>query len=120
MTYFVNEGGVLLAMQPLPPGPAPAPSPTPSGGVDSNKRPAADGPCFIFLQHVYRRVKRCRYRRNPADLATPVAGSTGDNHNGSASSGIAKPTAGGTGGNRNALRGQRNSSDGTATARHRG
>ena len=71
------------------------PSSTPSGGVDSNKRPAADGPCFIFLQHGYCRVKRYRYRH------------------GSASSGIAKPTAGGTGGNRNALGSQRNGPDGT-------
>ena len=106
-------GGVLLAMQPFSPALASAPSSTPSGGVNSNKRPAADGPCFIFLQHGYCRVKRCRYRHDPADLAAPVAGSTGDNHHGSASSSTAKSTAGGTGGNRNALGGQRNGSDGT-------
>ena len=58
-------------------------------------------------------MKRCRYRHDPADLAAPVAGSTGNNHHGSAKSGIAKPTAGGTGGNINALGGQRNDSDGT-------
>ena len=56
-------------------------------------------------------MKRCRYHHNPADLAAPVAGSTGNNWHGSASSGIAKPTAGGTGGNRNGLGGQRNGSD---------
>ena len=104
---------MLLAMQPLSPAPAPASSPTPSGGVDSNKRPAADGPCFMLLQHVYYRVKRHRYHHDPSDLAAPVGGSTGDNRHGLASSGIAKPTAGGTDGNHNALGGQRNGSDGT-------
>ena len=114
ITDFVNKEGVLLAKPPASPVPAPAPSSTPSGDVDSNKRPAA-GPCFIFLQHGYCRVKRCRYRHDPANLAAPVAGSTGNNHHGSASSGIAKPTAGDTGGNINALGGQRNGSDGTRT-----
>ena len=114
MTYFINGGRVLLAMQPLSLVPAPAPSSTPSGGVDSNKRPAANGPCFMFLQHGYCRVKRCiRYRHDPADLAAPEAGRTGDHRHGWASSGIAKPTAGGTGGNGNALGGQRNGLDGT-------
>ena len=87
ITDFVNGGGVLLAIQPVSPVPVPAPSSTPSGGVDSNKRPAADGPCFIFLQHGYCRVKGCRYRHDPANFAPPVAGSTGKNHHGSASSG---------------------------------
>ena len=82
ITDFVNREGVLLAIQPVSPVPAPAPSSTPSGGIDSNKRPA--GPCFIFLQHGYCRVKRCRYRHDLADLAAPVAGSTGNNHHGSA------------------------------------
>ena len=58
-------------------------------------------------------MKRCRYRHDPADLAAPVAGSTGDNRHGSASTE-------GIGGNRNGLGGQRNGSDGTHTARHRG
>ena len=97
-------------MQPLSPAPAPAPSPTPSGGVDSNKRLATNGPCFIFLQHSYCRVKSCRYRHDPDDLAAPVAKSTGDNRHGSASSGVAKPATGGTGGNRNGLGGQLNGS----------
>ena len=48
-------------------------------------------------------VKRCRYRHDVADLAAPAAGSTGDNHHGLESNGIAKPVAGGTGGNRNGL-----------------
>ena len=113
ITDFVTWGGVLLAIQPVSPVPVPAPSSTSSGGVDSNKHPAADGPCFIFLQHGYCRLKRCRCRHDPADLATPVAGSMGNNHHGSASSGIAKPTAGGTGGNINALGGQRNGLDST-------
>ena len=93
-------------MQPLSPAPAPNPSPPPSGGVDSNKLPAADSHCFIYLQNGYSRVKPCRYRHDPADLAVPAAGSTGDYRHGSASSGIAKPAAGGTGG-------QCNGSDGT-------
>ena len=100
-------------MQLLSSAPAPAPSSPPSGGVNSNKRPATDGPGFIFLQDDYCRMKRCRYQQDPADLAVPVAGSTVDSRHGSASSGIAKSTAGGTGGNRNALGGQRNGSDGT-------
>ena len=67
----------------------------------------------LSAAHGYCRVERCRYRHDPADLAAPVAGSTGDNRHGSASSGISKLTAGGTGGNRKALGGQRHSSDGT-------
>ena len=59
------------------------------------------------------RVKRYRYHHDSVNLAAPVAGSTGDNRHGSASSGIAKPTAAGTGGNRDALGGQCNGSDGT-------
>ena len=110
---FVNGGGVLLAIQPLSPAPAPTLSSTPSGGVDSNKRPATDGPCFIFLQNDCCRVKRCRYRHEPADLAAPVIGSTGGNRYGSASSDITKPAARGTGGNYKGLGGQRNGSDGT-------
>ena len=78
ITDFVNREGVLLAVQPVSPVPAPAPSSTPSGGIDSKKRPA--GPCFIFLQHGYCRVKR----HDLTDLAAPVAGSTGNNHYGSA------------------------------------
>ena len=114
MTYFANGRGVLLVMQPLSPAPSPAPSSTPSGGVDFNKRNAAVGPCFIFLKkHGYCRVKRCRYRHDPADLAAPVAESMGDNRHSSASRGIAKPTTGGTGDNRNALGGPHNGSDGT-------
>ena len=42
-----------------------------------------------------------------------MAGSTGDNHHGSVSSGITKPMAGSTDGNRNGLGGQRPGSDNT-------
>ena len=113
MTDFVNDGGVLLAMQLLSPAPAPAPSSTPNGGIDSNKRPDADGPYFIVFQHRYSRVKRCRYRDDPVSLPAPVAGNMGDSRHGSASSGIAKPAAGGTDRNRNGLGGQSNGSDST-------
>ena len=107
-------GGALLAMQPLSPAPGPAPPSRLSVGVDSDKRPAPNGPCFIYLQHGYCRVKRCIYRHDPADLVAPAARSTGDSHHGSAWGGIAKPTAVGTGGNRNGLGGQLNGSDGTS------
>ena len=82
------------------PDPASTPSSTLSGGVDANKRPAADDPC-------------CRYRQDPADLAAPVVGSTGDNRHGSALSGINKTAAGDIDVNRNGLGGQRNGLDGT-------
>ena len=109
MTDFVNrQKGVLLPLQPSSPVPAPTPSLTPSGGVDFNKRPAADSLCFMYLQHSY---LRCRH--DPAYLAAPAAASTGDNRHGSASSGMAKSATGGTGGNRNGLGGQRNGSDST-------
>ena len=104
---------MLLAMQPVAPAPAPIPSSTLSGGVDSNKRTATDGPCLIFLQHEHFRMKRYKYHHDPANLAAPVAGSTSGNHHGSVSSSIAKPAAGGTGCNRNGLGDQRNGSDGT-------
>ena len=104
---------MLLAMQPFSRTLAPAPSSTPIGGVDSNKRPVADGSCFILLWHGYYRVKRCRYHHDPADLAAPMAGSTGDNRHDSVSSGITKLAAGGTDGNRNGLGCERNGSDGS-------
>ena len=112
MTNFVSGGGMLLVMQPLSPAPVPAPLSASSGGVDFNKRPAADGPCFIFLQHNCWGMKRCRYHHDSSDLTTPVAGSMGDNRHGSAWNGIAKPVTGGTCGNRNGLVGQCNGSDG--------
>ena len=108
ITDFDRRGGVLLAMKPLSPTPAPAQSSISSGGIDSNKRSAVDGPCFTYLKHDCFRVKRFRYRNDPADLTAPAAKSKGNKHHSSASSGIAKPAAGGTGGNRNGLRGQRN------------
>ena len=58
-------------------------------------------------------MKRCKYHHDPANLAAPVAGSTGGNRHGSVSSSIVKPAAGGTGCNRNGLGDQRNGSDGT-------
>ena len=101
---------MLLVTQLMSPTPARTPSSTPNGGIDSNKRPAAEGSCLIFLQHGYCRVKRCGYCHDPTDLAAPVARSTGDNRHGSASSEIAKSAARRTSGNRNGLGGQRNGS----------
>ena len=102
---------MLLAMQPLPQAYTPAPSSSPSGSVDSNKHPAADGPCFIYMQQRYSRVKHCRYRANPADLAAPAAESIDDDHYSSTSSAITKQATERTGGNRNGLDGQCDGSD---------
>ena len=80
---FINGGRVWWAIQPLSPAPAPTPSST-GVGVNSNKRPTADSPCFIYLQHGYCRVKRCRHLHDLADLIAPVTASPGDNSHGSA------------------------------------
>ena len=92
---FCSLWGSAARHATLVPCPHFCPSSTPSGGVDSNKRNAAYGPGFIFLQDDYCTVKRCRYRHDPADLAAPLAGSTSDNSHGSASSGITEPESAG-------------------------
>ena len=83
-------GGGVAGHAPLSPPPAPASSSTFSGGVNSNKHPAAYGPCFIYSQHGYCRVKRCTYRH---DFAAAVARSMGDNRHDLLAAQVAPATA---------------------------
>lgn len=52
------------------------------GGGNARKRPrGSEGPCFFFQDHSYWKVKRCKFRHEPADVAVSIPRDAGGNRN---------------------------------------